>query len=95
MTINRIAPLPAGKLVGSLYAVLGLLIGALISVIAMAGGMAAAESNLGPLSILFGVGAIIILPIFYGCLGAIMTMLVAVIYNTVAKVVGGIEVDVS
>jgi hypothetical protein len=95
MTINRIAPLSVAKVAATLYAALGLLVGALVSVVAMAGGFTASESEFGPLAILFGVGAIVILPIVYGCLGAIMLTLVAAIYNAVAWFVGGIEVDLS
>ena len=44
---------------------------------------------------IFGVGAIVILPIFYACIGFVITLIMAVIYNALASAVGGIEVDIS
>jgi hypothetical protein len=41
-----------------------------------------------------GAGAVFILPIFYGVLGALIGMLVAVIYNVAARLVGGIEITI-
>jgi hypothetical protein len=41
-----------------------------------------------------GVGAIIVLPIFYGGLGFVGTLIAAWLYNVIAGVVGGIELDV-
>jgi hypothetical protein len=43
---------------------------------------------------LFGAGAIVIVPIFYGVLGAVFSALSAVCYNIVAGMVGGIQFDV-
>jgi hypothetical protein len=42
----------------------------------------------------FGVGAIVILPIVYGVMGAIFAAIGAFIYNIVAGWVGGIEIEV-
>ncbi len=47
------------------------------------------ESSL--LGAAFGVGAVILLPLFYG-LGALMALLTAWLYNVVAGFVGGVEV---
>jgi hypothetical protein len=58
--------------------------------------MAGADAEaMGPMAMVFGVGAIILLPIFYGGLGAIMMIITAWLYNVVAGFVGGVEVDVS
>ena len=42
----------------------------------------------------FGVGAIVILPIVYGILGAIFGALTAAFYNLVAGMAGGLSLDV-
>jgi hypothetical protein len=42
---------------------------------------------------MFGVGAIIILPILYGIFGALGGALTAVMYNVVAGMVGGLVVE--
>jgi hypothetical protein len=41
------------------------------------------------------VGAIVILPIFYGIIGGVFGALGAVIYNLAAGWVGGLEIDIS
>jgi hypothetical protein len=96
MTIKRIAPLSAGKVFGTLYALMGLIVGAMFSLFAAMGAMAGPDTEaLGPLAMLFGVGAIVLIPIFYGCMGAIVTIISAWLYNVVAGMVGGLEVDLS
>jgi len=42
----------------------------------------------------FGVGAIIICPILYGVIGALVWMLLAVLFNVAAGMIGGIELEV-
>jgi hypothetical protein len=39
------------------------------------------------------VGAIVIAPVFYGVLGAIGGLIMAFLYNIVARMAGGIEVQ--
>jgi len=43
---------------------------------------------------MFGMGAIVFLPIFYGVMGIVMGALTAVLYNLFAGLVGGIELDI-
>jgi len=83
----------ACKVLGVLYAVLGFIGGALFSAFALMGA-AAGSSEMGPLAMLFGVGAIIILPIVYGILGAIGGAIMALIYNVCAKMTGGLELEI-
>ena len=45
------------------------------------------------LGLLFGVGSIIFMPLFYGLFGFIRTLLMAWLYNVVASRVGGLELD--
>jgi hypothetical protein len=42
---------------------------------------------------IFGVGAIVLFPVFYGVLGFIMAAIMAGLYNLFAGLVGGIELD--
>jgi uncharacterized membrane protein len=96
MTITRVGPLSVAKVAGLLYVVIGLIAGCVLSLVAMVGGFAASagDANVaGPLAALFGVGAIVILPIFYGVLGFIGSLIMAALFNVAAGMVGGIEVD--
>ena len=93
MVIKRIGPMSVAKITGTLYAVMGLIMGAFFSLIALAGGFASTDSPAG-MSSLLGVGAIVIFPILYGCIGFVATLVAVWLYNVLAGLVGGIEMDV-
>lgn len=93
MVIRRIGPLSCAKIVGTLNAVIGLIIGGIVSLIAIAGGFAASQDGAGAIGALIGTGSIIVLPILYGCMGFITTLIAAALYNVLAGAVGGVEVD--
>lgn len=95
MIIRRIGPMSIARLSGMLYAVIGLVLGGIISLIAMAGGFGSDSDGAVPFGGLMGVGAVLVLPICYGLLGFIATLIAAWLYNVAAGVVGGIEVDIS
>lgn len=97
MVIRRVSPLSAAKVAGALYALLGLIFGALFSLAAIAGSMASLANDSGggaAFGALFGVGAVVLFPLFYGALGFVMTFIMAALYNLIAGMVGGVEVDV-
>lgn len=98
-TVTSIGVLSLAKMLAVLYAFLGLFFGAIMSLFAIMGaaGSAAAggDSGAGLMGMIFGVGAIIIMPIFYGCLGFVGGIIMAPLYNLVAKIVGGIELELS
>jgi hypothetical protein len=94
MTITRVSPMSVAKISGVLYGLLGLIFGAIISALAMAGAMAPDGGEGGPLGMIFGAAAIVILPLFYGCLGFVMTALMAALFNLAAGWTGGVEIDV-
>jgi hypothetical protein len=89
-TVKRIAPLQAGKMMGVLYACMGLA--------AAAGAFAqhaqGAQTALAAVvaGIMFGMG--IFMPVIYGVMGFIFDVIGAAIYNLVARWIGGIEVEV-
>lgn len=95
MTIKRVGPLSCAKIAAALYAVIGFVAGIFFSLAAMAGAFAADDAGVGAMGMIFGAGAIVVLPIFYACLGFVGTLIIASLYNAVAGVVGGIEVDIS
>lgn len=65
--------------------------GAFVSAAAIAGSFASHDSAL-PMS-LFGAGAIVFLPLCYGVLGFVSTLIMAWLYNVAASVVGGVEIQ--
>lgn len=98
MQIRSVGVGSVAKVAGALYAGLGLIIGACIALFSIVGlGFAASQQNgdmpawLGPL---FGVGAIVLAPLFYGLMGLIMGAITAALYNVVARMVGGVQIDV-
>ncbi len=95
MILKRIGPWSCAKVSMVLYAVMGLLIGLVFSFVGLVAGSLGNASDLpaGAMAALFGVGAVIILPIFYGVIGFISGAIAAWVYNLVAQFVGGVELD--
>lgn len=97
MVIRRFGVWSVAKLYGALLAAMGLLFGAVVALASMIGGAAGAlggdSSASGPMAMMFGVGAVIFLPIFYGVLGVVMGAISAGLYNLIAGLIGGIEVE--
>ena len=60
----------------------------------LAGGLASDDQGAAMFGAIFGVGAIIALPIFYGVLGFVMMLIMAALFNLCARMMGGLEVDV-
>src|SRR5262245_57649514 len=94
MVLKSIGVMSAAKVVGVLYAVMGLLLGlvfgALFSLIpAMATGR---EGDVpGWLAPMFGFGAIIFMPVLYGICGFVGGAIAALVYNALAGIIGGLE----
>jgi len=95
MVITRVNAFSVAKVAAVLYAGLGLIAGALFSLIGMVGVGAALAGTEGAgfASALFGVGAIIIMPIFYAVIGFIFSFIAASLFNIAAGMTGGIEVE--
>ncbi len=78
--------------------IVGVAIGALISMGSMAGGMMGGMASDAPwmagMGAAIGIAAIIILPIVYGCIGFVATLIGAWLYNIATAIMGGIEIDV-
>ena len=96
MVLKRIGPLSLGKIMGILYAVLGLLMGFIFSAVALFGallGAAFSNSSEPFVGLIFGFGAVIAMPILYGVMGFIGGLITAAIYNFVVKFTGGLELE--
>jgi len=96
MVIKRIKPLSCAKVAGILYATMGIVLGGFISLIAVSGGFHAAAPNAPAVPAFgqrIGAAAVIVAPIVYGCLGFVVTLITAALYNLAAGIVGGIEIE--
>ena len=91
MVIKRVDPFQCGKVGGALYAFMGFLVGALFAL--MAGILGPSLSQV-PFAGSFGIAALIVLPIIYGIIGFIMCVIMAAVYNLIAKWVGGLQIEV-
>jgi len=97
MVIRRVRIPSLVKVLGLIYACIGLVAGSLISlasVFAAASGWSLGHdlgATWGP--ILLGAGAIVAAPILYGIMGTIVGLLVGFVYNLIARTVGGLEID--
>jgi hypothetical protein len=98
MVVKRIGVGSLAKILAALYAAAGLIIGAIIALVSLvtAGATLAGSDQAMPRAFgaLFGVGAVIFLPLLYGCIGAIAGAIGALVYNLVAGMVGGVELEV-
>lgn len=99
MVVRRIGVVSLGRLMGGLYGSMGLIFGAIFALISLLGaGLGATMSETGGpeawMAPLFGVGAVIFLPLFYGLMGFLMGMLTAALYNLIAGWLGGVELEV-
>lgn len=95
MTITRVGPLSIAKIAGLLGVVIGLFFGAFVSLFSLAGAaFGASQGQDGAMfGAFFGVGAIVLLPIFYGCMAFVMTLIQAALFNVAAGMVGGVEIE--
>jgi transmembrane protein DUF3566 len=99
-TVKHIGPGSAFKVGLVVYAFFGLIVGICMALFStMIGSLGSMAGTGGPamkaFGFGFGLGSIIIFPIFYGVIGGIAGAVGAVVYNLVAGWVGGLEVDIS
>ncbi len=94
MVVKSVGVLSVGKVMGCVYALFGLIGGGLFTLLSLAG-LAIGGPDAGPAALLFGVGAIVILPVFYGVMGFIGGIIAAAFYNLVASIAGGIEIELT
>ena len=94
MVIRKVGVWSVARMYGALAAGMGLLIGLAIAA-ASAVGMSLAEGDEPAfVAAAMGVGAVVILPIFYGVMGVCAGAIGAVLYNLLSGVVGGVTIEV-
>lgn len=92
VTLRQLDVMSVGKMLGIFYAILGLVGGAFMSLFAMIG-MAAGPNGNAVGGLIFGLGAVVIVPLMYGIGGFIGGIIAALLYNGCASIVGGIKFD--
>jgi hypothetical protein len=87
--LTSISPLRAGIVLAVLYGVIGLIFVPFILLASLFG------ARTGPTAAVSGVVLAICFPIFYAVLGFIGGIIMAAVYNLVAKWTGGLEFEVT
>jgi hypothetical protein len=91
--IKRFGPLQLGKMLALLYGIMGLIVVPVVLIMtAIAARLPNQPHRTGFATL--GVGFVLLLPVFYAAMGFVFGVIGAFIYNVVAKIAGGIEVEV-
>lgn len=97
MILKRIDPISCAKINGLVSVAFGLIFGLMWSTGAvMIGTLAGRMGGDGPgglFALIFGVGSVVFLPLFYGIFGFIFGLVAAWLYNVFAGWIGGIDVE--
>lgn len=93
MILKRMEPWSLAKIAGAVYVVIGLIIGACFSLISVLGLATTPDDAPARLGLFFGVSAIVWAPLFYGLLGFVGALIVAGLYNWMARMVGGVRLE--
>lgn len=99
LKLKKISPLQAGKMLAALYGLMSLIFVPFIMAFMALGSFAARNHGAGsgaPLPLMFGMGmgAVIFLPVMYACFGFVVGALGALIYNLLARFIGGFHFEV-
>jgi hypothetical protein len=90
--IKKITPSSVARVLGIMYACLGLVLGIIMMMVTILGSFFSAV-GVGATSILFGLGAFIFFPILYGGIGYVLGAFFGWLYNFTLKWSGGVEIE--
>lgn len=96
--ITRIGILSLARITGGVGLVFGLFFGAIFSLVSLAGvGFAVAEGSgaEGFIGLIFGLGAVIVLPLLYGGFAFLQGLLTGFVVNLALTLFGGLEIELS
>ncbi len=92
--LKSIGVMSVAKIMGFLYACMGLIFVPFFLIIGLAGSVAGQKENpFAPFAGIFGIVMAVLMPILYGVMGFITGAISAALYNVLAKRVGGFELD--
>lgn len=92
MKIKRIGVLSLGKILATLYALIGLILGAFFTFFSILG--LVFYTGQPNAALFLGIASIILFPIAYGIAGFVGGVIIAFLYNIVAAWVGGVELEI-
>lgn len=98
-TIKSVRVLSVAKIMGAIYGTMALIIVPFVllaGLLGAMGAMATAGEHSNPIAALGVVGVVLLslcIPVFYGAIGFIAGAIGALIYNLMAKWVGGIQIE--
>ena len=94
MIVTRVGPMSVARIAGVLYALMGLIVGLFMSAATAVGVLnPGGDSPEFPGAVMFGAAAVFVLPIVYGFIGFVMSLIGAAMYNALASTVGGVEIE--
>ena len=96
--IHKINILSLAKIYSLLMAIMGFIVGLLFSLLRIMAPSLYTNSSLGMPALAYsslGLMSLIFFPVIYGIMGFIIGALTAVLYNFVAKFVGGLEIEIN
>jgi hypothetical protein len=86
--LKHIDPMTLGKIHAAFAAIMGFFVGIVIAL----GGLSAFVVRGSSFGAALGLAAVVVLPILYAIMGFVAGVIVALIYNFLAKRIGGIKV---
>lgn len=93
MVITKIDPFSCGKIALVVYGGIGLIAGLIFAMLSLVGAGVAGDEGGAMLGAVFGLGAVIFLPLFYGVIGFVAGIIGSLIYNVAAGIVGGLQIE--
>jgi hypothetical protein len=91
--IKKVDPVSLAKVWGVLYAIVGLLIGLLFAAFGSIIRELSPDEGGSAIGNLFGTMSLFFFPIFYGVIGLIAGIIGGFLYNWIASLVGGIQIE--
>jgi uncharacterized SAM-binding protein YcdF (DUF218 family) len=97
MVIKSLGVLSVAKMYGAMGVLVGLLVGVCIAAVSALWGTRMTEdsSGVGALGAGMGLAAIVVVPIFYGVFTFLSGLIGGWLYNMLAGMVGGVEIETS
>lgn len=101
MIVKRIGAWSLAKISGLVYGGMGLIFAAIVGLLSLLGTVmvydVGVDQSWGAVGALFDklptVGAVLLMPLFYGLMGLVFGAITALIYNLMARLVGGLRLE--